>query len=652
MTLLLLAWLAAVRAADPGTVLQVTAGRVVVEDGVARGEGDVRVRLGDAEVSAARFRVALAGGSLVLEEGTLTRPDGVLAFREATLDPEGESGRLLDGRWTPAGGGVSFTASRIEVEDPRHWRLEGASLSPCACPGGGPGPWGVSARRARVDLDGSATFTGGLARVWGCPVLPLPVGVVPLGERRTTLRLPDLAWTPDGAEVGLPVFLVLSPATDLTLEPTWRQVRGLRLAADARTILPDDGRLRLAGTGGWDAREGRARGAARGDLAWASGEARAVVEGEWISDAAWPADYGTRFLDRQVPFREIRTVAGAGPVRFEHDGVQDPAGAPQRIAALVVSDPADGGGSVSAWRRLAVTAVGAEPWIPEGIEVAGGGGVVAGRRLGAVEAEGEAGIEGRTTRDLAGGAPLGLGRLFAGSRATLPLWRAAGAGRTVLAPSLAAQVSAWGITGAVEAPPSVRVGPALEAWRVGPDGVPLRAVLDLAVTDEGFEPVARAWARRGPLAADLAASGAWRPGTAARAGLLAAGTRWDDGVREAGIRAVHLGDVPDLDQVWGLASWALPARGDTWRPGVRVRWSPASGRFVEVAGSLAYHSRCGCLDARLEAAWAEDRDQPDLGLALDLSPARRTAGLAGTGRIPDLRPPPPEPRFLPRQPAP
>ncbi|MBN1336599.1 MAG: LPS-assembly protein LptD [Deltaproteobacteria bacterium] len=561
MIRVLFPWLAVARAAEAEDALRVTADRIVVEANEATGDGNVHTRLGASDLTADRFRLDLTGGSLV---------------------------------------------------------LEGASFSPCVCPDGRPEPWSLSARRVHLTLGRRATFRGGLVRVRGCPVLPVPVGAIPLGPRRSGPRVPELAWTPDGPEIGEPVGLVLSKDVDLTIEPIWRRGRGFRLSTETRAALSDQGGLVLGGEGGWDARVGKLRGAARGQLSWARDGVRAAGEGEWISDASWPRDFGGDFLGRQLPFREIRAVAGVGSARLEHDGFQDPSGTEQRLVALVLSRPADGPTPLASWQQLSLAAVGQgdAPNEVDAIRAGAGAGVVAGRRIGFLETEAEAGIEAETLRDLEGSPPQGLGRLFARTRATLPLWRDGRSGRTILKPSLALEANAWGVVGEVETPPSLCAGPRLEAIRVEPGGMPLRVLLDLPVSEDGFAPEARAWARTGPWSANLALAG-W-PGAPTGNPYLGAGARWDDGVKEIDLQAIHLDVAPKFDQVWAHAAWTLPVRGDRWRPGARVRWSLASGSIVEVAGSMSFHSGCGCLDVRLEAAWAEDREGPDLRLALDL----------------------------------
>ena len=108
-------------AADPAVALGaaqaliVTADRVVIEDGVAHGDGHVALKLGGQALAAARFRLDAESGTLVLEEGTWERPEGPVVFGTASIDLGDASGTLVrarqterDGRWQVSAGTLTW----------------------------------------------------------------------------------------------------------------------------------------------------------------------------------------------------------------------------------------------------------------------------------------------------------------------------------------------------------------------------------------------------------------------------------------------------------------------------------------------------------------------------------------------------------------
>ncbi len=126
--------------------------------------------------------------------------------------------------------------------------LNEAWFTPCACPSGAPS-WAIQAKSVRINKEGRATLRGGWLLVKEKKVLPIPLASFSLGDGRASgFLLPDLRFggsTP--FQVGLPLFLVTSRTTDLTLTPTWIDTRGLKGAGEFRFLYQEDqgGSLRL-----------------------------------------------------------------------------------------------------------------------------------------------------------------------------------------------------------------------------------------------------------------------------------------------------------------------------------------------------------------------------------------------------------------------
>ncbi len=592
--------------------------RIVLDEDSVSGEGAVRALLLGGAIEAARFELSLEGAGAVLEQGRWEHPDGWLSFERLTLSPDGTV------------------------------RLDGAELSLCGCGGGAP-PWSVQAWRVRVEPERSAVFVGGVLRVAGCPVLPIPVGVLPLGERRSGLLAPRVGWTPDGLELGQPLYLTLGSSADWTLEPSWRQHRGFRLGNQLRWAQQGGGG-ELSLVGGWDAHEEALRGMFDLEHGHVDRDLRVAASGSWASDADYRADYELDFTRRQQGFHELRSTVGLGPVRIEHDLFQGDQAAPfdrgewleQRLLGVVFSRPARDAGPLSpvAWLDLEVGAGGyALLESPDQWWAASSGlGLYAGRTLGPLEAEALVLGQGRMVAPIQAvalaegpGSPGGLdealfeGGLRAEARAVLPLWADHGPWRHLLRPGLTV---GGGVRDAQDAPyPGSRPVEELPLWRFGPTldsrwlsraTAPIHLRLEAPWSDEGLAPRAQAWWSEGPWWGSLQASGRWQPGDQAAEGFawLEAGRRAE--ALSVAVGWVSLQQTREANQLSARLAWRLPLGADRWEPRARARWSIADATFVEQQLGLYFASRCDCLGVELGASWAEDREWPTLGMRLDL----------------------------------
>jgi hypothetical protein len=590
-------------ATAPDTELRLSAERLVVDEGRVSGEGTVRALLLGGELRAERFEASLDGRGLVVEQGCWERPDGELCFERLELGPEGEL------------------------------HLERAKLTLCSCQAERQ-PWSVQALRVRVDPEGHAVFVGGLLRVGGCPVLPLPAGTVPIGERRSGLLAPVVGWTPDGLELGQPVYLDLGPSADLELTPTWRRQRGLRLDSELRWALPRGSGLHLRAAGGHDALEQATRGVVEARGAWVDRDLRSAIDGSLASDLDYRRDYELDFTSRQQGFHELRALVGLGPFRLDHDSFQASELAPQRLLGLSYRRPSRDAGALSPAAGLSLElggqGVSAAALDTSWLAARGDLGLAAGRPLGPLEGEALLLAEGLLVQPVAGdlvaAGPASLqGRLSAEAVATLPLWADHGELRHLLRPALVVGGAVVSEDPGMEslqprlgALPAYWAGPRLESRWLSPHGVPLHLRADLPWSDLGLAPGLQAWWGRGPWWGRLQGSAAWLPGAPMDGGLawLEAGHS-TEGLRiSAG--ALGLQEAAHAGQLSARVAWRLPLGADRWEPRARVRWAPTDAVFVERHLGLYFASRCDCLGLELGVTWAEDRGMPDLGMRVDL----------------------------------
>lgn len=184
---------------------------------------------------------ALLAESLHLGDGGAFEARGVRAWtKEGAGDlslcrDAGEVERQGRSRFTFSGDRLSASAGEESL------LLEGARLTLCDC-GGEPPSWEIRARRADIVAGRGVTLEWpalwitprflGVNRL--VPVLGLPWGYLPLGERQTGLLPPELRLE-NGFTAGLPLFLALSRSWDATVTPEW-------ITGPSRSKVDSDGR--------------------------------------------------------------------------------------------------------------------------------------------------------------------------------------------------------------------------------------------------------------------------------------------------------------------------------------------------------------------------------------------------------------------------
>jgi len=592
-----------------GAALVLTADEIELVDGVVQGRGGVVVSLGEERLWCASFRYDPDSGVLSVHEGRWERASGTAWFDDARIDVEGRSGDVQGTRLV-AGDGDLFVQGRA-LSWQADGRLVGEDLRVTTCGCAHP-LWEVSARHVVVIPEESLRFRGGLVRVLGVPLVPLPGGRLPLAERQSGLLPPRLGAGEDGVVVALPAYLTLGDGADLSLEPELRSERGARLLTEARWAQPaGGGRLRAAG--GYDWLEAQGRGAIDLTEGLASGPWRLGVDAALESDRSYLSDYGGAFLSRSMPWDETLAVAAWGPLRLEHDGFQA-LGADslhgQRPLGLVAALPGRrvGPAAVDLGTRVDLFAEGTDPWRLDDAPVARSEttlSAVTGHELGLVRVEGQAA---GTLIGWSDGPTWGTaGAELAG---WLPAWSEVGGGRLV---------GEWGVVGGLgqtlgtvearvrsDAPPAAwSIGPAVTGRLLTRGGVPVSGAAALAWTDAGWRPA-------GWLRAD---QGAWSIRASADLDLQELALGFDDGrlsLTTAGVRAAEV-----LQQRLAGA-WTLPGGLSAWRPGYQALLDLDAGTALSHGPRLSFSSRCDCLSLAASLTWAVDRDTPDLGLSLQL----------------------------------
>jgi hypothetical protein len=589
--------------------LEIQADAIRWEAGVAEAIGAVEVHLGDDTLVGAR--ATWDGVVLRVEQGEYRRADGVFAFDSAEVRPAAGTASVVTTRI--ATGGAEIRADRLELAEGK-WQAVGATVLPCLCTDGAPPAITLSAARITVIPDRVVILHGGVFRVFGAPILPVPWARLPLDPHRFRVLLPELGWGEDGPSARL---AGRGGVGDYFLEggPAWSLDRGPR-AELALTGPPGIAR----GAIGYDLEAAAVRGvvASRGGID--TPVARVAWDTSWVSDADYLADYAVDYVTRGVSFRESRGVVAVGPGALDawlpDDGSSGalvrgrldrrfgdgPTGATPRLVVALEGD-VDGGALVP----VAEVGVGGRaaaelPWLSlEGrADLAARGGwsdglAVDGPNAGAVRAStGWGWDDGLAAAPLArGGSWRGLGGVAAGS-ASIPVWSSVRGGPAVQWwPGVRGEVRTGANVDGADA--AARVGPALRAstaWAAGGMDV------DVAVMQDGS-----GWRPTGALDVHLERV---QLRVQADPDVQLGNVRWTPGVVEFGAGTARAGA---LWLTWGDASLAL----GRLRTGGGVAWDLTGAAFSGADARIGYDD--GCFAATLSAHFGPDRPLPELGVA-------------------------------------
>ena len=575
--------------------LMLSADRITVDAAQTTGAGAVVVTLDDQVAEAVSFSLDVSTGMLTLVDGQWHREDGVLSFEQATIALGDLSGVLFEARFT--GEHMVAEGEVLRVVDASTLQGDGVVVTVCGCE---TPTWDITARRVTVEVDEVARFVGGWIRVCERPLLPLPVGVVPLAERRTGFLLPEPGYNQYGVVFNAPFFWTLGPHADVTIAPEWRQYRGIRaMTAGRYAIAPQQGGEVDVAVGN-DQQEDALRWAGNWQHGWQGWGMRTAADVHLQSDAEYRADYGTSFLARSTPFMESRLLVEGGPLQLQSDLFQPSQPTLQQLLGMAVVKPHSVGPVlVVPQARLDVFAQGQQPWQLSEEQLRGSGQlrVHTGHRnqWGRVLLNGEASASQWSDSER-------WAQGWMEGQARVSLWGDVGTWRHL------AEVGVLAATGAATAqvsyrvpderpPPLTGVGPVVVSQWLHAGGVPLSGTLQVPWTAEGWQPQGVARMR----------INGWQ----GRTQLSMAQQVVETGSSQHGhMASVAVARQAEIVQV----GWqgALRFRGVTlgWHHLQKV----ADAQLLSTGPTLRILSPCDCLDVSARAAWSVDRQVPDVSV--------------------------------------
>ena len=175
-------------------------------------------------------RVLYATGNVVAKKGNDT-----LKGNSISLDMDTGRGELEKGVLNSTASNVTFTGEKVLRLNDNDFQIFTTDLTTCDYPDPS---WKFRADRLDVNLLGYAIGRDVTFYIKDVPVLYFPWMAFPVvRERKSGLLFPRIAYTSNrGAELDIPLYLVISPSQDLQLDLDPQTKRGLGTGLDYRYI--------------------------------------------------------------------------------------------------------------------------------------------------------------------------------------------------------------------------------------------------------------------------------------------------------------------------------------------------------------------------------------------------------------------------------
>lgn len=220
----------------------VAEGQVVLEGPGDQGRGPLTVRADSLSYQEEGEILQARGQVSIKEEGSgLVRAEGL------RLNLADRTGRLDYTTISLADQELNFTGRLAEKTGAASYRFEGGMITSCPVEGDKAPTWSIHCREAQVTIDGMAFLKHASLRVGSLPVLYTPFLIVPAKTtRQSGFLFPELSQSRrDGTGFIAPLFVNLSPSSDLTFYPGQYSLRGPYFGVEFRHLNRADSLLTL-----------------------------------------------------------------------------------------------------------------------------------------------------------------------------------------------------------------------------------------------------------------------------------------------------------------------------------------------------------------------------------------------------------------------
>ena len=166
---------------------------------------------------------------------------------------------------------VSFSGEEIRRQGPKQYWLREGRITTCRLCQPEPETVDLEVRAREATIYQDDMVVARDASVWarGVPVLFAPVGVLPIGPRRTGFLIPRFGYSnSNGFYLQQPFFWAISESMDATLTGIYRSQRGIELNGEYRYILDAASAGTLTGRYVYDTDPGEGAPNNRGEVTW------------------------------------------------------------------------------------------------------------------------------------------------------------------------------------------------------------------------------------------------------------------------------------------------------------------------------------------------------------------------------------------------
>jgi LPS-assembly protein len=225
------------------TPQEVTAeGQVVVDGPAGDGHGPLTIKADTLSYQETGNLLKAQGQVSIKEEGS-----GLVRAESLRLNLADRTGHLDATTISLAEQELNFTGRLAEKTGPDSYRFEDGVVTSCPAEGDQAPTWSIRCREARITIDGMAVLKHASLRIGRLPVLYTPFLILPAKTtRQSGFLFPEISQSRrDGTGFIIPLFVNLSPSTDLTLYPGQYSRRGPFFGLEFRHLNRADSLLTL-----------------------------------------------------------------------------------------------------------------------------------------------------------------------------------------------------------------------------------------------------------------------------------------------------------------------------------------------------------------------------------------------------------------------
>ena len=181
------------------------------------------------------LQIAVGGDVLTADSGTIDLNKATGSFKHATVVRHEKD--------------LHFEGSLIEKTGELTYHIEHGWVVTCKLEPGQVPPWSFAAADTELTDGGYAYLKHATFRIKDVPILYSPIMLLPAKRKRQTgLLFPMMSMSDrDGFNIETPLYINLSPSSDLTLYPRYFSERGVMLGAEYRYVLDNDSKGMIMG---------------------------------------------------------------------------------------------------------------------------------------------------------------------------------------------------------------------------------------------------------------------------------------------------------------------------------------------------------------------------------------------------------------------